>query len=362
MSSPAGLGFYPAQGFEPWASGLVLGWVLQMAQTITYRDALNQALREEMRRDPNVFVIGEEVAEYGGAYKVTQGLLEEFGADRVIDTPISEEGITGAGIGAAMVGLRPVVELMTVNFSMLAMDQIVNHAAKLRYMSGGQFRISTVIRAPQGAGLQLGAQHSQNLESWFAHVPGLKVVIPGTPSDAKGLLKSAIRDDNPVMFLEHEMLYGSKGEVPEDEYLVPIGAADVKAAGRDVSLISYSRALVLCMKAAEQLVSEGIDAEVVDLRTLRPLDSETTANSVKKTHKAIIVEEDWKSAGMGAEIESRIVEEAFDYLDAPVMRIALAEVPMPYSKPLEQFALPSVEHIVSAARQITGRVRMEASA
>ena len=326
-----------------------------MAQTIAYREALNQALREEMRRDPDVFIIGEEVAEYGGAYKVTEGLLQEFGPERVIDTPISEEAIAGTGIGAAMIGLRPVVELMTINFSLLAMDQIVNHGAKLRYMSGGQLQIAVVIRAPQGAGLQLGAQHSQNLESLYAHIPGLKVVIPATPADAKGLLKSSIRDNNPVMFLEHEMLYASKGEVPDEEYLLPLGVADVKRAGTDVSLLSYSRMLLLCMKVAEQLAGEGIDAEVVDVRTLRPLDAETIVGSVKKTHKAIIVEEDWRFAGMGAEIASKIVEGAFDYLDAPAMRLAAAEVPMPYSKQLEQLALPSADEIVSAARQITGK-------
>lgn len=326
-----------------------------MSQTITYRDALNQALREEMQRDGNVFIIGEEVAQYGGAYKVTEGLYQEFGGDRVIDTPISEEGIAGAGIGAAMVGLRPVVEMMTVNFTMLAMDQIVNHGSKLRYMSGGQLTIPVVIRAPQGAGLQLGAQHSQNLESWYAHVPGLKVVIPSTPADAKGLLKSAIRDNNLIIFLEHEMLYGSKGEVPDGEYTIPIGVADVKRQGNDVTLISYSRMLILCMKAADQLSSEGIDTEVIDVRTLRPLDMDTILKSVKKTHKAVIVEEDWKSAGMGAEIESRIFEGAFDYLDAPVNRVAAAEVPMPYSKPLEQMALPSQDDIVNAVKHITGK-------
>lgn len=326
-----------------------------MAQTISYREALNQAMREEMRRDADVFIIGEEVAQYGGAYKVTEGLLDEFGPDRVIDTPISEEAIAGAGIGAGMVGLRPIVELMTINFSMLAMDQIVNHGSKLRYMSAGQFVIPVTIRAPQGAGLQLGAQHSQNLESWYAHVPGLKVVSPATPADAKGLLKSAIRDNNLIIFLEHEMLYGSKGEVPEEDYSIPLGLAEVKRPGKDVSLISYSRMLTLCINAADQLAGEGIDAEVVDVRTLRPLDDETILNSIKKTHKAIIVEEDWKSVGMGAEIATRIADKAFDYLDAPVMRIAMAEVPMPYSKPLEQMALPSVDQIVAAARQITGK-------
>jgi len=323
-----------------------------MAET-TFRDALNQALREEMRRDPNVFIVGEEVGEYGGAYKVTQGILDEFGPERVIDTPISEEAIAGTGIGAAMIGLRPVVEMMTINFALLAMDQIVNHAAKLHYMSGGQVTIAMVVRAAEAAGLQLGAQHSQNLEPWFAHVPGLKVVAPGTPADAKGLLKSAIRDNNPVIFIEHEAIYGSKGDVPEEEYTIPIGVAEVKRPGADVSLITYSRMLLTCTKAAEQLAAEGIDAEIVDVRTLRPLDSETIVNSVKKTHKAIVVEEDWRSVGMGAEIAARIQEEAFDYLDAPVMRLALAETPMPYSKPLEQSAIPSVDDIVRAARRIT---------
>ena len=326
-----------------------------MPQTITYREALNQALREEMRRDPDIFVIGEEVSEYGGAYKVTEGLLQEFGPERVIDTPISEEAIVGSGIGAAMVGLRPVVELMTINFSMLALDQIVNHAAKLRYMSGGQVSVPLTIRAPQGAGLQLGAQHSQNLEAWYAHVPGLKVVIPGTPVDAKGLLKSAIRDNNPVMFLEHEMLYGTKGEVPDEEYTVPIGVAEVERNGKDVTLISYSRMRTLCMKAADQLAGDGIDAEVIDVRTLKPLDTETLVNSVKKTHRAIVVEEDWRYAGMGAQIVDKIMLEAFDYLDAPICRIAAADVPMPYSKHLEQLALPSVDEIVSTAKRLVGR-------
>ncbi len=324
-----------------------------MAQ-ITYREALNQAMREEMLRDENVFIIGEEVAEYGGAYKVTQGLFDEFGGKRVVDTPISEEAIAGVGIGAAMIGLRPIIEMMTVNFSMLAMDQIVNHGAKLRYMSGGQLRIAAVIRAPQGAGLQLGAQHSQSLEAWYAHVPGLKVVCPGTPADAKGLLKSSVRDGNLVMFLENEMLYGSKGEVPDGEYTIPIGKADVKCPGADVTIITYSRMLTLAMKAAEQLIAEDIDAEVVDLMTIRPMDTETIVGSVKKTHRAVIVEEDWRSFGAGAEIAAVLQEQAFDYLDAPVVRIASADVPMPYSKPLEQMALPQVDVIVDAVRQIMG--------
>jgi pyruvate dehydrogenase E1 component beta subunit len=316
---------------------------------------LNQALREELQLDPNVFIIGEEVAEYGGAYKVTEGLLKDFGPERVIDTPISEEGIAGCGIGAAMVGLRPVVEMMTVNFTMLAMDQIVNHASKLRYMSGGQLTISTVFRAPQGSGLQLGAQHSQSLEAWYAHVPGLKVIAPATPADAKGLLKSSIRDSNPIIFLESEILYGTKGEVPEGELLIPIGKADVKRQGKDVTLISYSRMLIQSMKAADMLAEEGIDVEVLDLRTLRPLDEESILTSVKKTHKAVIAEEDWKTGGMGAEITSVILSGAFDYLDAPVVRVALADVPMPYSKPLEQAAIPSVDDIASSIRKIMGK-------
>ncbi len=325
-----------------------------MAQNITYREALNQAMREEMTRDPNVFIIGEEVGEYEGAYKVTQGLFKDFGAQRVIDTPISEEAIAGSGIGAAMIGLRPVVEMMTVNFALLAMDQIVNHAAKLHYMSGGQITVPMVVRAAEAAGLQLGAQHSQNLEPWFVHVPGLKVISPGTPADAKGLLKSAIRDNNPVIFLEHEAIYGTKGEVPEEEYTIPIGTAEVKRTGKDVTLITYSRSLLTCLKAANQLADEGIEAEIVDLRTLRPMDMKTVIDSVKKTHKAITVEEDWPQCGIGAEVALRIAEEAFDYLDAPVMRITLADVPMPYSKALEQSALPSPEHIVQAVRQMMG--------
>ena len=324
-----------------------------MAQ-ITYREALNQAMREEMLRDDNVYIIGEEVGEYGGAYKVTQGLFDEFGGKRVVDTPISEEGIAGVGIGSAMVGLRPIIEMMTVNFSMLAMDQIVNHGSKLRYMSGGQLQIAAVIRAPQGAGLQLGAQHSNSLESWYAHVPGLKVVCPGTPADAKGLLKSSIRDGNLVIFLENEAIYGSKGEVPDGEYLTPLGKADIKRPGKDVTIITYSRMLTLVMKAAEQLSGEGVDVEVVDLMTIRPMDTETVVNSVKKTHKAVIVEEDWRSFGAGGEIAAILQEQAFDYLDAPVMRVASAEVPMPYSKPLEQLALPQVDKIVAAVKQIMG--------
>jgi len=322
---------------------------------IQYRQALNQALREEMARDDRVFLIGEEVGLYQGAYKVSEGLLQLFGPKRVVDTPISEEAIAGTGIGAAMVGLRPVVEMMTVNFALLAMDQIVNHAAKLRYMSGGQLKIPMVVRAPQGAGMQLGAQHSQNLESWFVHIPGLKVVAPGTPYDAKGLLKSAIRDDNPVIFLEHELLYSMRGEVPEEEYLIPLGQADIKREGTRVTLISYLRMLHVCLRAAENLAKEGIEAEVLDLRTLRPLDVETLVRSLQKTHHAVIVEEDWRMCGMGAEVAAQLMEHAFDFLDAPVERVTAEDVPMPYAKNLERAALPDEQKVMAAVRRVLGR-------
>ena len=321
---------------------------------INYRQALNQAMREEMRRDDNVFLIGEEVAAYQGAYRVTESLLEEFGERRVRDTPISEEVVAGVGIGAAMVGLRPVVEMMTINFSLLAMDQIVNHAAKLLYMSGGQVKVPLVIRAPEGAGMQLGAQHSQNLESWFVHVPGLKVVTASTPYDAKGLLKSAIRDDNPVIFLEHELLYSSRGEVPEEEYTVPIGLADIKREGSDVTILSYLRMTLVALKAAETLARDGIDAEVVDLRTLRPMDTETILESVRKTHRAIVVEEDWPQCGVGAEVVDIIQHRAFDYLDAPILRVTASDNPMPYSRELELAALPDEEKVIEAVRQVLG--------
>lgn len=328
---------------------------------VQYRQALNQALREEMLRDDRVFLIGEEVAEYQGAYKVSEGLLQQFGPKRVVDTPISEEAIAGTGIGAAMVGLRPVVEMMTVNFALLAMDQIVNHGAKLRYMSGGQFKIAMTIRAPQGAGMQLGAQHSQNLEAWFVHVPGLKVVAPGTPYDAKGLLKSSIRDDNPVIFLEHELLYSAKGEVPEDEYLVPIGRADIKREGSDVTLISYLRMLNVCLSAAKTLSEQGIEAEVLDLRSLRPLDIDALVRSMRKTHRAVIVEEDWRMCGMGAEVAAQLMEHAFDFLDAPVERVTAEDVPMPYAKNLERSALPDEAKVVAAVQRVMGRYEEQAA-
>jgi len=338
----------PAAGRQTW-------WVQADMAVIQYRQALNQALREEMARDDRVFLIGEEVAEYQGAYKVSEGLLQQFGPKRVVDTPISEEAIAGAGVGAAMVGLRPVVEMMTVNFALLAMDQIVNHAAKLRFMSGGQLKLAMVIRAPQGAGMQLGAQHSQNLEAWFVHVPGLKVVGPSTPYDAKGLLKSAIRDDNPVIFLEHELLYSMKGEVPEEEYLVPIGQADIKREGSDVTLISWLRMLHVSMAAAERLAGDGISAEVIDLRSLRPMDVETLVRSVQKTHRAVIVEEGWRMCGMGAEVASQLMEHAFDFLDAPVDRVTAEDVPMPYARNLEKAALPDENKVIGAVQRVMGR-------
>lgn len=316
--------------------------------TLLYRKALNQALREEMRRDESVFVIGEEVAHYQGAYRVTEDLLEEFGERRVKDTPISEEVIAGIGTGAAMVGLRPVVEMMTVNFALLAMDQIVNHAAKLRYMSGGQIKVPMVIRAPEGAGMQLGAQHSQNLEAWFTHIPGLKVVTASTPYDAKGLLKSAVRDDNPVIFLEHELLYTLRGEVPEEDYTIPIGRADIKRPGTDVTIVTYLRMVHESLKAAEVLADQGISAEVVDLRTLRPMDVQTIVQSVKKTKHAVIVEEDWPQCGIGAQVVDQLQLHAFDYLDSPIMRVTLADNPMPYSRELELSALPNADKVIAA--------------
>jgi pyruvate dehydrogenase E1 component beta subunit len=319
---------------------------------ITYRDALNQALREELRRDPNVFLMGEEVGVYQGAYKVSKGLLQEFGERRVIDTPITEEGFTGIGIGAAMVGLRPVIEMMTWNFSLLAMDQIINGAAKLLYMSGGQFSIPIVVRGPGGAAHQLAAQHSQSIESWYAHVPGLKVVAPSTPYDAKGLLKSAIRDNDPVLFFEGETLYGSKGEVPAEEYTIPIGVADIKREGTDVTLVAWSKMVSVALKAAEQLAAEGISCEIVDPRSLRPFDAAPVLASVAKTNRCVIVEEGWPYAGLGAQIAYQIQETVFGELDAPVMRVTGADVPMPYAKNLEHLAMPSPARVVAAVREV----------
>jgi pyruvate dehydrogenase E1 component beta subunit len=319
---------------------------------ITYRDALNQALREEMRRDPRVFLMGEEVGVYQGAYKVSRGLMQEFGEKRVIDTPITEEGFTGVGVGAAMVGLRPVIEMMTWNFSILAMDQIVNGAAKMLYMSGGQVKVPIVIRGPGGAAHQLGAQHSQSLESWYTHVPGLKVVAAATPYDAKGLLKTAIRDDDPVIFIEGETLYGSKGEVPEEEYLIPLGVADVKREGRDVTILSWSKMVTTAQAAADTLAADGVSCEVVDLRTLRPLDEQAILDSVRRTGRCVVVEEGWPYVGVGAQLADLIEREAFDDLDAPVERLTGADVPMPYAKNLEHLAMPSPERVVEAVRRV----------
>jgi len=319
---------------------------------ITYREALNQALREELDRDERVFVMGEEVGYFGGAFKVTDGLLAVYGEKRIRDTPISELAITGAGVGAAMGGLKPIVELMTINFALLAIDQIVNSAAKIHYMFGGNAKVPMVIRAPQGAGHQLGAQHSQSLEAYFMHCPGLRVVIPATPADAKGLLKTCIRQDDPVVFLEHESLYGVKGEVPDGEHLVPLGRANVVREGKDVTLISYSKCVYDAVAAAEALENEGIDAEVIDLRTLNPLDLATVITSVKKTGKAIVVYEGWRTGGAGAEIAAQIYEAAFDHLDAPVERIATLDTPMPYNARLEKAALPSAADIVKVAERM----------
>jgi len=320
--------------------------------SITYREALNQALREEMRRDERVFLMGEEVGFYQGAYKVSKGLLEEFGPERVLDTPITELGFTGLAVGAAMAGLRPVVEMMTFNFSLLALDQIVNSAAKMLYMSGGQFRVPMVIRGPGGSAHQLSAQHSQALEAWFCHVPGLKVVMPSTPADAKGLLKSAVRDNNTVIFIESEVLYGTRGEVPEAEAVIPLGVAEIKRPGRDVTVIAHSKMVLVALDAAGELAKEGIEVEVIDPRTLRPLDSETILRSVKKTNRAVIVEEGWPFCGVGAQMVDTIQHHAFDYLDAPILRVTGADVPMPYAKNLEHLCLPHQARVIEAVHRV----------
>ena len=320
---------------------------------ITYREAISQALREEMHRDERVFIMGEEVGKWGGTYAVTRGFLDEFGEKRVKDTPIAESVIAGAATGAAMAGLRPVAEIMTINFAFLALDQIVNHAAKLHYMFNGQIRVPLVIRTVGGGGRQLGATHSQTPDVIFAHFPGLKVVAPGTPADAKGLLKSAIRDDDPVFFIEHATLYSVRGDVPEDEdYLVPIGISDIKRAGKDVTLVSYSKMIQTTLEAADKLAEEGIEAEVIDLRTLRPLDMQPIIESVRKTNRLVVIEEGWRSFGIGAEISSTVAELAFDHLDAPIRRVAQAEVPLPYNKRLEQLALPQVGDVIKAAKDV----------
>jgi pyruvate dehydrogenase E1 component beta subunit len=319
---------------------------------LTYRQALNEALREEMARDENVFVLGEEVGVFGGSYRVTEGLLQDFGPERVVDTPIAEAGIIGLATGAAMTGLRPVAEVMTINFIIVGMDQLVNNAAKIPYMFGGEARTPLVVRTPSGAGHQLTAQHSQVLEVWFAYVPGMYVVAPSTPADAKGLLKTCIRDDNPILFVENVLLYNQKDEVPDGDYTIPLGVADIKRKGDDITIISYSRAVYSALQAADELANEGISAEVIDLRSLRPLDVDTIVESVKKTNRALIIHEGWRKYGAGAEIAAQIQEHAFDYLDHPVERITGAEVPLPYANSLERAALPKVEDMVDRARSI----------
>src|ERR1700674_5514620 len=324
--------------------------------TMTMREALRDAMAEEMRRDANVFVMGEEVAEYQGAYKVTQGLLQEFGARRVIDTPITEHGFAGLGIGAALARLKPIVEFMTFNFAMQAMDHLINSAAKTRYMSGGQVTVSIVFRGPNGPASRVGAQHSQDFTAWYSHIPGLKVVAPYTAADAKGLLKAAIRDPNPIMFLENEILYGQSFPVPKlDDYVVPIGKAKVVRAGSDVTLVAWSMGMNYALKAAEMLAKDGIEAEVIDLRTLKPMDSETIIASVKKTGRLVSVEEGWRQSGVGAEVAASVTEQAFDWLDAPVMRVTGKDVPMPYAANLEKLALPSVADVVEAAKAVCYR-------
>ena len=324
--------------------------------TQTIRDALRDAMAEEMRRDPDVFLMGEEVAEYQGAYKVSQGLLQEFGARRVIDTPITEHGFAGIGVGAAMAGLKPIVEFMTFNFAMQAMDQIINSAAKTLYMSGGQMGCSIVFRGPNGAAARVAAQHSQDYSAWYSQIPGLKVIAPFSAADYKGLLKAAIRDPNPVIFLENEVLYGHSGEVPKlADYVIPIGKARVVRKGQHVTIISWSNGMTYSLKAADELAKEGIEAEVIDLRTLRPMDTETIVASVKKTGRAVCVEEGWQQSGVGAEVAARIMEHAFDYLDAPVARVSGKDVPMPYAANLEKLALPSVAEVVEAAKAVSYR-------
>ncbi len=323
---------------------------------ITFRQALNETLREELTRDENVFLIGEEIGNFEGSYKITAGLLKDFGPRRVVDTPIAENGFVGLATGAAMLGLRPIVEIMTINFIIMAMDEIVNHAAKIYYMFGGQCPIPMVIRTPGGGGQQLSATHSQNLEVWFSHVPGLKVVAPSTPEDAKGLLRSSVLDNNPVIFLENLALYNVRGEVPEGYYTTPIGQAKVSKEGTDVTVISYSRMASVALDVAHRMEEEtGLSIEVVDLRSLRPLDTETIINSVKKTGRGIIFEEDWRTYGIGAEIAATLQEEAFDYLDAPIKRVASVEVPLPYSKPLELAALTGARQLIEAINELAPR-------
>jgi pyruvate dehydrogenase E1 component beta subunit len=319
---------------------------------IQFREALREALNEEMRRDPNVLLMGEEVAEYNGAYKVSQGMLDEFGPKRVIDTPISELGFSGIGVGAAMNGLRPIVEFMTFNFSLVAIDQIINGAAKIMSMSGGQYTAPIVFRGPTGNAGQLSSQHSQNFENWFANTAGLKVIVPSNPYDAKGLLKSAIRDNDPIIFMESEVMYGDKGEVPEGEYLLPIGIADIKRQGTDVTIVSFGKIMKVALQAADELAKEGISAEVIDLRTVRPIDFEAVVNSVKKTNRLVVVEEAWPLASISSEIAYHVQRYAFDHLDAPVMRITSRDLPLPYAPTLIQEILPNVKRTVEAVKSV----------
>lgn len=319
---------------------------------MTCREALNQAMQEEMEHDSSIFLLGEDVGQYGGSFKVSKGLLARFGDKRVVDTPIAEAGIVGLAVGAAMAGLRPVAELMTINFAIVALDQIMNHAAVVRYMFGGQFSVPLVIRTPGGAGHQLGAQHSHTLEALFMHCPGLRVIVPSVPADAKGLLKSAIRSDDPVLFVEHEGLYGVKGEVPEGDYTLPLGVAEIKRSGTDISLITLSRMVYVCLEAAEMLAKEGISAEVVDLRALNPLDMPTVLKSVRRTHRAVTVEESWLTGGWGGEVAAQIMEQGFDSLDGPVLRVGGADVPMPYARNLEQAAIPKASTVVARVKQL----------
>ena len=321
---------------------------------ITFREALREAMVEEMERDESILLMGEEVGHYGGAYKVSEGMLERFGERRVIDTPIAETGFAGVGIGAAMVGLRPIIEFMTWNFSLTAIDQLINNAAKLRYMSNGQFTLPIVFRGPGGAAHALAAQHSQALESLYAHVPGLKVAEPATPADGKGLLKAAIRSDDPVVFIESELMYALKGEVPSGEHVVPLGVAEAKRPGRDVTLVTWGKMLHTALKAAEQLAADGIEAEVLDLRTIRPLDVQAILGSVRKTHRCLVVQEGWPFAGVAAEVMALVAGEAFDDLDAPPARVTSLDVPMPYARNLEDLVLPSPERVMAAVRRLVG--------
>ena len=322
---------------------------------IQFREALREAMNEEMRRDKSVLLMGEEVAEYNGAYKVSQGMLDEFGPDRVIDTPISELGFAGIGVGAAMNGIRPIVEFMTFNFSLVAIDQVINSAAKMLSMSGGQFNVPIVFRGPTGNAGMLSSQHSQNFENWFANTPGLKVVVPYTPYDAKGLLKSAIRDNDPVIFMESELMYGDKGEVPTEEYLIPIGSADIKRSGSDVTIVSFGKIMKVALAAAQELEKDGVSAEVVDLRSVRPIDYATVVESVKKTNRLVIVEEAWPLAAISSEITYHIQKHAFDYLDAPIHRVNSLDVPLPYAPPLIDAILPNVERTVRAVKAVMYR-------